>query len=86
MFFVLTIYLQLFRLFRKYAKKHPQLGMTPEELKEFLITKCYVSHEIAEGISLLCACHFRPKLYALLVIFDSVRSQSSQELIVLAFI
>ena len=39
------VILQLFHLFRKYAKKYPRLGMTPEEVKDFLITECYVSRE-----------------------------------------
>ena len=41
----LLVILQLHRLFRKYAKKYPRLGMTPEELKSFLISECYVSRE-----------------------------------------
>ena len=61
---VFFVFLQLFRLFRKYAKRYPQLGMTPEELKEFLINECYVSPE-TPGVA-MCMSLYHAQSYALL--------------------
>ena len=34
--------LQLYQLFKEYAKKYPSLGMTRDEFKDFLINECCV--------------------------------------------
>ena len=33
---------QLFTIFGRYAKTHPNLGMTMDEFREFLVEECYV--------------------------------------------
>ena len=40
----LCLFLQLYEVFCKYAKEHPNLGMTPTEFAEFLYREQEASH------------------------------------------
>ena len=39
-----TFELQLYSVFKKYAKAHPQLGLTIHEFRELLVNECCVSN------------------------------------------
>ena len=57
---------QLYNVFLSYAKKYPELGMTMEEFKAFVVTECQVStflENVDQMIVYMHCCMHNPRKY-----------------------